>query len=470
MSALSSAPTWQRDRATLLHRAFLGIERDLSAGAKLTPLISQLSTDLRDKAIIVLDHNGNEIDHRPLRASAGNLWRTLSQWREGGRNPEAILPRYKSAGAARPVPDLLKSEIQRRASLPTGGRDKHARSPVSVVFKSLVTDWRAGKPIPGVGTWHDWWAEDPRTRHLSPPQQAPEFPWCKKSIYRHSGNRALKAMGNIGAAAAQKHLTHLTLDYSQLRKCELYTLDDVRLDLVCLDDATGHVVECVAYIIMEVASRSIPAFMVKPAGSVKAEDVDELVARALQTPGYGIGVGYPTHIKFERGTVACSEAAQTVLESGSGGRIVIHRTGMDGTVRWVGAAADRSSGHAAGKAVIESFNRQLHYRLLHLPGQRGNNATNSPANLGVEDRHALNPGTKRDSVVKRAELLGEIRAMAIAQGDKPTLDLPLLLFSQLRSEVEHAIRAHNIDPGHDYQGHSTRIEAEIAPGVWKPLS
>lgn len=470
MSLLTKAPAWQRDRAILLHRSFLSMERDIAMGARVTLLIENLSADLRDREIIVTGHDGSEIDRRPLRASAQTLWRLFTKWRDGGRTPDCILPGYTSAGSHAPLPALLIAEIQRRATMPTGGRDKHGTSPRSVVYRSLVKDWRDGEPIPGLGTWQEWWAASPKTQGYKAPGQAPEFPFSQKSIYRHAGNKALRAMGNVGAAAAQKHLPNLTLDYSKLRKCELYTLDDVRLDLIALDDATGNVVEVVAYIIMEVASRSIPAFMVKPSGSVKAADVDELVARALQTPGYGIGVGYPTHIKFERGTVACSEAAQHVLEAGSAGRIQIHRTGMDGGVRWAGQAADRNSGHAAGKAVIESFNRQLHYRLLHLPGQRGNNAGNSPANLGIENRSEINPGSKKDSVTRQAEILGQIRSMSIQSGQRPKIDLPVLLFSQVRTLVSEAISAHNIDPGHNYQGHSARTEIETAPGVWNILS
>lgn len=466
---LSQVPAWQRERALVLHREFLALERDLAAGDGASDLVKALAGALAGREIVVRDHDGREIDRRPFRASVQNLWTLLRKWRGGGRRVEAMLPAYQSAGHHRPLPDALKSEIQRRASAQRGGRDKHARGNDASVYDQLCRDWAAGKPIRGLGTWRDWWQADPRTARLPVPALAPEFPWCERTLRRHSGCRALKDAGNIGAAAAAKHLPHLTLDYSRLRKCELYTLDDVRLDVACLDDATGQPVEAYAYILMEVASRSIVAFMLKPSRHVKAEDVDELLARGLQTPGYGIGVGYVTHIRFERGTVACSEAAQAILEGGSGDRVKIHRTSMDGGVRWAGAAPDRATGHASGKAVIESFMRQLHGRLNHLPGQRGNKRENSPANLGFEDRHELRPRSKRDSLTQQAQTLGEIRAAAIRSGERPKIALPMLLFSQLRAAVETAVRDHNADPGHAYQGHSTRAEMEIAPGVWAEI-
>ena len=164
--------------------------------------------------------------------------------------------------------------------------------------------------------------------------------------------------------------------------------------------------------------------------------------------------------------MACSEAAQAILEGGSGGRIQVHRTGMNGGIRWVGAAADRASGNAAGKAVIEAFNRRLHGYLGDLPGQRGNAAGNTPANLGVEDRLKKSPGKKdAGSLVDESRKLAAIRMASMRQGGQK-IELNLPLFSQVNAAVRRVIDLHNAEPGHDYQGHGTRTEAEVAPGVW----
>lgn len=456
-AALASAPAWQRERALILHRAFLEAEREIAAGGRATEAVAALADRL----------DGIDAGGRPLRASAQTLWRALGTWREGGRTAAALLPRYTSAGSHRPMPPELIAEIQRRATASRGGRDKHGRSNDAAVYQQLCRDWRAGKVITGLGTWRDWWLDDPRTAGLPQPATAPEFPWCERTVRRHSGSRALKAAGNIGRAEAMKHLPRVEMDYARLRRCELYTLDDARLDLVAIHDLTGQPCELYAYILIEVASRSIVNLTLKTEKHVRGEDVDEVLAYGLSAPGYGIGVGYPTHIKFERGSVACSEAAQRVLEEGSGGRIVVHRTGMHGGIRWVGAAADIASGNAAGKAVIESFIGRLHSRLLHLPGARGNTAANSPANLGVE--HRLKGGAGRGdgprSLVREARQLAAIRLEALRQGGSK-IELPLLLFSQARAEVHAAVDAYNAEAGHDYRGHGTRAEIELAPGVW----
>jgi hypothetical protein len=453
---LTHIPGWQRERALTLHQRFVDAERMAKASGGMTTLMTALAAELE----------GMSFDGRPARCSEKNLWTLLRKWRAGGRTPVALVPGYKSAGSARPVPDGLKAEFQRRATNQRGGRDKHGRANDAAVYKQICRDWKDGKRIEGLGTWRDWWATDERTRTLPMPSEAPEFPWCEKTYRRHSGTKALKAAGNLGAAAALQHLPRVSMDYSRLRRCELYTLDDVRLDVMAINDATGMPCEVYAYILIEVASRMVVNVMLKTEKHVRQEDVDEVIAYGLSAPGFGIGIGYTTHIKFERGSVACSEAAQAILEGGSGGRIQVHRTGMNGGIRWVGAAADRASGNAAGKAVIEAFNRRLHGYLGDLPGQRGNAAGNTPANLGVEDRLKKSPGKKdAGSLVDESRKLAAIRMAAMRQGGQK-IELNLPLFSQVNAAVRRVVDLHNAEPGHDYQGHGTRTEAEVAPGVW----
>jgi len=293
-----------------------------------------------------------------------------------------------------------------------------------------------------------------------------------KTVLRRMGTRAVRALGNRGRAAANKHMPHMERDYSRLRKCEYYTLDDARADLVAIDELTGRVVEVLLYLFMEVSSRQIVGFLCKPKQNIRAEDVDELLAHCLQTDGFGIGVGYVSHIWFERGTTACSEAAQAVLEAGSEGSIKVHRTGMDGGTRWIGAARDKSSGHANGKAVIESFVRNLHRRLIHLPGQRGNNYANQPANLGVGEGDVIDPSKRKinGTLKAEAERLAQFKLTAMAAGATADLKLPLLTISALQREIAAALKTYNTDRRHGMQGYHTITEAEVGPGVWRQVS
>jgi hypothetical protein len=455
-------PSWQRQRVGIIVDEFTRLAAAIEhEGA---PLVAGL-------VAIQGRIDGKDLDgaNRKLKASYKTLLRLWYAWTGSGKKSAALLPDYSSNNHKGMMPDLLINEIQRLASNGVGGRDKDGNGmEAAEIHAHLCKLWKTGKPLPGIGTWQDWWTSMHPTLQI--PATVPDFPWHSRTVLRKMPAKAISTMGNLGFAAALKKLPSLDRDYSKLRKCELYTLDDVRLDFVCLDEITGKVVQMVAYILMEVSSRSIVSFVVKPEDAIRAEDVDELIAHGLQCDGYGVGVGYTTHIWFERGTVACSEAAQRVLETFSDGAIKIHRTSMDGGVRWQGAAADKATGHSAGKAVIESFNRNLHRRLLMLPGQRGNNFTNQPSNLGVGDASVKDASRSgKDTVRAQAEKLAQFKLTAMAAGADAKLKLPLLTSSQGASAVAAAIRDHNAERDHSMQGFNTILEAEVAPGVWREV-
>lgn len=459
---MKKLPAWQRERIAILHSAFSTLAESLQTErAQLVAGLQAIASRL----------DGQPLDggKRELRATTKTLVRCWYAWIAGGQRACALLPRHAAPKHVNQLPAELVREIQRLATAQTGGRDKHQNGVEgAAIHKAFARKWFAGESLPGTGTWKEWWAA--RHPHLPLPAITPDFPWCKRTIVRATGCKALKRLGNIGRAAANKHLPSMDRDYSKLRRCELYTLDDVRLDFMAIDEITGRVVELLAYLLIEVSSRSIVAFLVKPVDAIKAQDVDELLAHGLQADGFGAGDGYTTHIWFERGTVACSEAAQMVLEAFSEGAIKIHRTSMDGGVRWIGAAADKASGHSAGKAVIESFNRNLHRRTLHLPGQRGNNFANQPANLGAGDREVVNPSKSgRQTARAEAERLAQFKLTAMAAGAEARIKLPLLTCTEAQRHVAAAIRDHNTERGHSMQGFHRVTECEIAPGVWKEV-
>lgn len=460
--SLHQTSAWQRDRAARLHQGFVSLDAAVACETqKFSKGIQYLSATL---AGIILDGG------KPLNASDKTLYRLYKIWVEGGRKASALITGHASLAHIVRMPDEMAAEIQRLATTKTGARDKNGGGvEAPAIRKTLQNRWWAGEALPGLGSWPDWWRETHPALPL--PAIPPEFPWSVKTVSRRMGSKALRRMGSHGHAAALKHMPSMKRDYSKLRKCELYTLDDVRADLVAIHELTGKVVDVVLYVLMEVASRSIVSFVLKPKSALKQEDVDEMLAHGLQAEGFGIGVGYVTHIWFERGTLACSEAAQRVLEAGSDGGIEVHRTSMDGSVSWVGCAADKASGHSAGKATIESFNRNLHRALLHLPGQRGNNFANQAANLGMGDPEVKDASKSgKDTLVAAAEKLAQFKLTAAVLGRNADLKLPLLTISQLQTVVREVMQAHNNRRGHSFQGFHKITEAEVAPGVWQPVS
>lgn len=487
MPSLATASDWQRQRAEHLHREFLAIELAVAhAGARLTREIAALSARLADHVITVTDHRGKVTSTHRIKSGESTLLRELKRWRKGGRVPSALLLGYDSGGPHATMPAELRRECRRLASLATGGRNKDGLAPATFVERELKKLWVAGEHVPGLGTWQDWWRLRPETAALALPESAPDFPFSGKTIKRHCGHTALRKLGNVGMASAIKELPYIERDYSQLRKAELFTLDDARVDIVAINEFTGQTETVKVYLMMEVASRLIPAFVLRSGKDLQAKDVRALVSAGLAKTG--LGVGYPTTLLFERGTLACSDELKTFLEGVSEGRIKVRRTGIIEGVRWIGAAADKARGNAAHKAVIESFIRSLHYRLLHLPGQRGNNRENTPGNLAVEDRDqlrqtkdekrgSLNANRKpsrrdpiKDSLVRRAETLARFKTTAAIHGFACDITFPLLTVAQLEHEVEKALDAHNREPGHNYQGHHQHVMLRGPGGTWEPLN
>ena len=456
-------PRWQVERACLLHSKFLDLALMIDCeGLHLTKLLVELSESLHGRVLAS--------GHR-LKSSPGTLTRLWYRWDNGGRNAQALMSYYRPPTHVKKLPEDLAVEIQRLASAETGGRDKHGNGIEGAgLHKDLTRRWKSGESLPGIGTWREFWA---RTQPgIRPPALAPDFPWSVKTVLRHMGTRAVRTFGNRGRAAATKFMPTMQRDYSKLRKCEYYTLDDAVVDLFAID-VDGRVVRCCLYLLMEVSSRNIIAFVCKPVKKICAEDVSELLCHGLQADGYGIGVDYVTHIFFEQGTTACSEYKQAIFEGVSGGRIKIHRTGMQSSTRWIGSARDKSSGKANSKAVIESFIRNLHRRLLTLPGQVGNMYQNMPANAGIGDEKVKDPSKRKKpdlSLAATSELLAQFKLTAMAAGVDAEIKLPVLMLAELQCEVAKALREFSTTRGHGMQGFHSITEAEIATGVWRQVS
>ncbi len=443
--ALATIPTWQRQRCMALHSICLQIQNRRACGIALKIALQEACK--RHSGRVLGEFNGRA---KMLSLSFSTLRRAYTRWSRNGHCPASFKVDYK--GPKTQMPPELILEFQRRATL-------EGMEAISRAIDWLKADWRDGKELPGLGTWKEWWVRDDRTKHLPLPDGPPEFPFSDRTLYNYKPSKAEKAWGNKGAAEARKYLPHTTRDYSGLRPAQLYTLDDVRLDLIVVDDFTGRPANAVAYIMMEVGSRRIVSFVMRPANAMKSKDVDACICRGLQV--CGIGVDYETHILLEHGTVAMSEPAKNLLETASEGRIVIDRTSMNGGRRWQGAPADRSSGHWMGKAVIESFMRKLHLALMNLPGQRGNHYRNQPANLGFKgDQTAPTKG----SLLAEAEKLLNIENYL---DGRVRLDLGMMRLMELNAIMHQAMEDHNAERGRSYQGHGKIKQIETAPNLWK---
>jgi hypothetical protein len=450
MDDLTKKTEWQRERAMMLQNICSQIKAQVEQ--KVT-MKKAMQNACKLYAGTLLGASGNE---RPLKLSVPNLRRLYKEWQASGETIDAFELNYV-AGKAR-VPTELVHEYQRLSSLP--GQRK-----VSVAYGSLVRRWANGESIPGLGTWTDWW----RSVHpgLTLPVSAPEFPYSQRAMLRYKPKKAIHALGSKGVAAFKRESVHITRTTANLRPCELFVMDDKRVDMLVINDETGKVCGVTVYIMMEVSSRRVVGFTARPADAINASDVDALIARALETEGYGNG--YTTHILLERGTVAMSPAAQQLIESATDGAVKIHRTSMDAGSRALGFAPDKPSGHWQGKGVIESFMGKLDLMLMHLPGQRGNKYENQPANLTGSQRRKEG---EVDTVISGGEA-GEAESLAqveLTADRKLGLDCGLLWLSEFNVIFRNIIKEHNASRDHGYEGFGSTTLAEVAPGVWEDVA
>ncbi len=385
---------------------------------------------------------------RVLPLSEDGIIQKYYRWSKFGMSIQALFPKYE--GSNRKIPGELIREIHRRCTLPGVVNN-------TPVFNDLKREWADGKPVAGLGTWKEWWGINHPDLPL--PDKAPVFPICDGTLYRYAPKGAKRIRGNKGKAAAVTAMPSIRMNYSNLKPGEMYVFDDVRLDIIGIDDLTGYACQVKAYIAYEAGSRFIPAFIIRPATDFTAADIDELTLYTLRV--CGLCMDGTTKLVYERGTLTLSPASGKILERVSEGRISVIRTGMDAEILFDGAPRDEGKGHWMGKAVIESLMHCLHLAIQTLEGQRGNKYANQPASLGWTG-NGQKPAPR--TLLDQAEKLAQID---MAFDRRLNLDLGILWVSQIRKLFTDAIKLHNAERGHDYQGHGKVTIVETAPGVWE---
>lgn len=285
---------------------------------------------------------------------------------------------------------------------------KHIRGAV----RYFDIEWLAGREVPGIG--------------VRPSPDAP-FPLTYGQLRKFAPSKPARDMGNLGKASARANsLPSLRMTRAELRRAQRLILDDTRIDIIATDDLTGRPVELKGYFLIDDSCARIEGYVIREAGSIRAADVDALLARVFRSTGIAAhGAGYKTFVLFERGTVACSPARESLIESLFPGQVEILRTGMDGGPGFAGDYAQESSGHWMGKGPIESWMRTLGFFLQHIPGQRGSDYRQQPAHLALvgRDRASGRLKFKAGSQMHEGSLLRQADA-ALALIENGRSDLP----------------------------------------------
>lgn len=260
--------------------------------------------------------------------------------------------------------------------------------------------WPSGQPVPGYGTWIEWYAREFPEKALPKTYPRGVYPagWSKRNLYRKAPSKGARVLFQRGLAAAKKHFPSVTRDPSQLREFEMIVIDDFQLDCLCVFPGDGKAAPQIApvagLLAMSVATRrklvwGIGAMIERdepqPDGSVKKVrsgirrvDVQVLLHDLFAKHGLP---DYQVTILCENATAAIAPELELALSLLFEGRVKVERTGLINHKTLTNGFVERG-GKPWEKGWIESAFNALWNSLGAMPGYKGSNQRlNSPASL-----------------------------------------------------------------------------------------
>jgi hypothetical protein len=264
---------------------------------------------------------------------------------------------------------------------------------LSESWKAIIRDLVAGEEIPGLGTWRDLFAKAapfaqppdscPWSLHRPPPG------WSEASFMRHKADKLLYALGQKGSFAAWPELPEVRIDLTTLRPFEWLVVDDHRLDFkvfVTMPDGKVQLVELWGLFVMDVATRMIVSFALKPRvaredGSTMAfehRDMQHLITHVITT--YGIPKDYAQRWIVENAAAAVSTDCERLLDFVTSGRVTIKRSGIQVGDFHMSGFPERW-GNYRGKRWLESYFGPLDIVLGGVKGQMGSDYWSKPGSF-----------------------------------------------------------------------------------------
>ncbi len=339
---------------------------------------------------------------------------------------------WSCASGQRALPALF---IEHWIKLCEGYQRDLSRKRAHDKLKQQYRRWRAGDSTAAIPGYRE-----------CPPQSATGLPrgWdytnlCRKLKARQS--RAEHALATRGIAAARAFLPHVIQDVSQVRPLEYVVFDDVEIDFLISVPGSFTPVKLRLLVAMDLCSRVILGFGVRPAvtrpdgveDSLKLRDMKCIVARTLSRLGFPLD--YIMTLIVERATATLKEGDIAALNEISQGQIRVSLTSMiSGSVF---EFQDRSTGNSWGKAWLESFFNYLHNELGDREGQKGRRYDLAPAEL-----HGR---SKELATLMRA---GQRMPLALRQ----QLRLPFMSGEEALHELNAAFAKANARTDHALQG------------------
>ncbi|MBI5770807.1 MAG: hypothetical protein HZA93_23725 [Verrucomicrobia bacterium] len=302
----------------------------------------------------------------------------------------ALVANYKGPSA---LPAEFEQFVKKLAE------DNH-RS-MAEAFKLLRTEiWPSGQPVPGYGTWIEWYAKTYPARPLPKTCPRGEFPvgWSLRNLYRKAPNKGARVLFQRGLAAAKKHFPSVQRDPSQLRPLELIAIDDFYLDCLCVFPGDGkqppQIAPVAGIMAIDVATRRKLHWGLGPQTTREDKLPDGTVRTVrngilkvtVQHLLYGIFAkyglpDYPITILCENATAAISPELELALSTLFEGRVRVERTGMINQKMLTNGFCEKG-GKPWEKGWIESAFNALWNQLGAMPGYKGSNQRlNAPAAL-----------------------------------------------------------------------------------------
>jgi hypothetical protein len=392
--------------------------------------------------------------------SAPSLRRHYYAWREGGWT--ALLRGYRGKDREH-VPAEFVEHFKAMA-------EQNCRS-MRQAMAAIVRQWMLGEPIPGYGTWREWFATKYPSRPV--PESCPEVPrgWGKSNLYALAPTRAERLMMTRGIVAAKAHLPSLVRDTSTLLPLQLITIDDFEVDQRCFYHDPVRRIRAICpmrgVLAMDVATRRVLGVLMKPRfrdDEQEQGDGTQAITRAeVRLLLYGVfrDYGVPRHgmtILCERAAAAVSTEVETTFRNLFGGRVNVSRTSTI-SQKCLANGFVESGGKPFLKGWIESFFGTAWNVAAALPGQKGASYALKPADFEQKLRVAQRLiGTgERDAQLNDDEVA---RARLPFLSSDELVEAYLQIFALLENRTEHQMR-----------GFGTVIEWREAEGcAWRPFS
>lgn len=312
--------------------------------------------------------------------SVETLQRLYYKYRKSGYDWRAIMRKYHGSRPGKPDEFRrffagLVLKCQGRTDVIRAARDE-----------LIYNYWRAGKAVPGYGTFADFWERTqggkpfPRFIKDAPPH-TPE--WSYRTLCRVvSGtvSKEIRAAAAHGDLIAHNYQMQLYRDRTGLRPLQYVTFDDVELDIECLCKIgnTYKVRPLQAVMALDIATAKFVGWNVRP--MLKSEDMTYFppeAGRVLTRKQVnatlmkvllkcGLPEKYPMRLLLENASGTLNKADRHMIETMLPGRIVFESTRMF-KESYLGMEC-KNHGLPYQKGFIESSFGGLHTRIAGLPG------------------------------------------------------------------------------------------------------